>query len=67
MNLVKKYLKEEKYSLKDVPEDFWNDPLYKKVLTSKNPKEFKKALETLLSIRGSSAVAALQQVMKQKK
>jgi len=54
-------------SLSDVPKDFMNDPLYKKVLTAKNEKDFKKALDTLLSIRGSGAIKALQQAMKKGK
>lgn len=53
-------------SLKDIPKEFMNDPLYKAVLTAKNEKDFKKHLDTLLSIRGSSAVKALQNAMKGK-
>lgn len=62
---VEKYLTEA--SLKDVPKDFMDDPLYKAVLMSKNEKEFKKALDTLLSIRGSNALNALKAAMKKMK
>jgi len=58
----KEYINEAK--LKDVPKSFMDDPLYKKVLTAKDEKSFKKALETLLSVRGSNAVTALQKAMK---
>lgn len=47
-----------------VPQEFMEDPLYKAVLTAKNEKEFKKALDTLLSVRGPGAVKALQTAMK---
>lgn len=60
----KKQLKES--DLKDVPKEFMDDPLYKKVLTAKNEKEFKKALENLLSIRGKDAITNLQKQMKGK-
>ena len=60
------YIKEN-YSMKDVPKEFMGDPLYKAVLTAKNPKEYEKALKTLQSIRGSSAVGALKAAMDNKK
>lgn len=47
--------------------DFMDDPLYKAVLTAKNEKEFKKNLDTLLSIRGPSALKLLQSVLKKDK
>jgi hypothetical protein len=53
-------------SMKDVPSEFMNDPLYKKVLTSKNEREYKKALDTLKSIRGPQAVKVLQNAIKRK-
>ena len=62
---LEKYLNEAK--MKDVPKSFMADPLYKKVLTAKDEKSFKKALDTLLSIRGSGAVTALQKAMNQNK
>jgi len=46
---------------------FMEDPLYKAVLTAKNESEFKKKLDTLLSIRGSSALKSLQNAMKKAK
>jgi len=55
------------FGKKDVPKEFMNDPLYKKVLTAKNKKDFDKALETLQKIRGSSAVASLKKAIKKKK
>jgi len=61
---IDKYLVNESPTLKDVPKIFMDDPLYKKVLTAKNPEEFKKALDTLLSIRGKDAVKNLQKAMK---
>ena len=56
----------EKESLKDVPKEFMEDPLYKAVLTAKNKKEYDKALKELLSIRGKNAVDALKHAMKDK-
>jgi len=64
MSKFKDYINE--VSLKDVPKEFMDDPLYKAVLTAKNEKEFKKNLDTLLSIRGPSAVKSLQNAMKGK-
>jgi hypothetical protein len=59
MKTYKNHLKEAK-----VPQEFMEDPLYKAVLTAKNEKEFKKALDTLMSVRGSSAVTSLQNAIK---
>ena len=39
---------------------FKNDPLYKDVIMSKNSKEFKKAIDTLRSIRGPNAIKLLK-------
>ena len=64
MSKFKDYINE--VSLKDVPKEFMDDPLYKAVLTAKNEKEFKKNLDKLLSVRGSNAVKALQNAMKGK-
>lgn len=55
-------LSEEKgYTVKQlskwgVPNEFLKDPLYVKVLTAKNRKEYDKALDTLKKIRGETAV-----------
>ena len=61
---IRDYLTEAKPEMKDVPKEFMNDPLYKKVLTAKDEKSFKKALDTLLSIRGPEAIKSLQSAMK---
>jgi hypothetical protein len=69
MSIVDKldnFLKEAN-TIKDVPEEFMNDPLYKAVITAKDKKSFDKALDTLKKIRGSGAVDALKHAMKQKK
>jgi len=58
---------EKKYTLLDVPQEFLGDPLYKAVLTAKDRKEYDKALDTLKSIRGSSAVQAIQNAIKKHK
>ena len=39
---------------------FQNDPLYKDVIMATNSKDFKKAIDTLRSIRGPSAIALLK-------
>ena len=54
----------ESTSIKDVPKEFINDPLYKAVLTAKDKKSQDKALKNLLSIRGSGALDALKHAMK---
>lgn len=59
---IDKYLNEE-LTYKDV-EEFKKDPLYLKVLQSKSKQEFEKNLETLKSVRGSSAVNNLKQILK---
>ena len=58
---------EKKYTLLDVPQEFLGDPLYKAVLTAKDKKAYDKALDTLKSIRGSSAVQAIQNAIKKHK
>jgi hypothetical protein len=55
-----------KKKLIDVPKEFWDDPLYKNVLTAKNKKKFDKALDTLKKIRGSNAVMALKKAIGKK-
>jgi hypothetical protein len=61
-----KYLLKEAPSYKDIPIEFREDPLYNAVLTAKNAKDYKKALDTLLSIRGSNAIDALKHAMNKK-
>ena len=39
----------------DIPKAYMNDPLYKAVITSKNQKEYDKAVKTLKGIRGETA------------
>ena len=39
---------------------FKNDPLYKDVIMSTNSKDFKKAIDTLRSIRGPNAIKLLK-------
>jgi len=39
---------------------FQNDPLYKDVIMAKNSKDFKKAIDTLRSIRGPNAIKLLK-------
>lgn len=60
-------LYEVKYQLKDVPKEFMADPLYKNVLTAKDKASYEKALKTLMSIRGRSAVDSLKYAMEKKK
>ena len=57
----------EEATLKDVPKEFMDDPFYKDVLTAKNEKEYKKALEKLISVRGRGAIEALKNAMRGKK
>jgi len=56
----------DEMGLNDIPSEFMNDPLYKKVLTAKNAKAQKKALDTLKSIRGPNALSALKAAMNPK-
>ena len=64
MPRFKKYVEEA--SIRDVPKEFMNDPLYKNVLIAKDEKEFKKRLNILLSVRGNDAVKILQNAIKGK-
>lgn len=64
MNILEKIDKRLK---NDEMKPFMEDPLYKAVLTAKNEKDFKKKLDTLLSIRGSNALKSLQNAMKKAK
>lgn len=39
----------------NIPKAYMDDPLYKAVITSKNQKEYDKAVKTLKAIRGETA------------
>ena len=56
----------DEMGLSDIPSEFMNDPLYKKVLTAKSASAQKKAMETLKSIRGPGALKALKFAMNPK-
>lgn len=64
--LLGEALLEKKYTLKDIPKEFMEDPLYKAVFVAKDKKSYDKALKTLLSIRGRSAIDALKNAMGKK-
>ena len=67
LNTTDYSLYEAKYKLSDVPKEFMADPLYKNVLTAKDKQSYEKALKTLLSIRGRSAVDSFKYAMEKKK
>ena len=63
--LAKALLGEErKITVKDLPFMYHKDPLYKAVLMAPNEKEYKKALETLKSIRGETAFKNFKKALK---
>lgn len=52
-----------KKKMKNIPAKFLNDPLYKAVLTAKNQAEYKKAINTLVAIRGRNATVVLKKAI----
>lgn len=46
-------------------QEFFDDPLYRSVLTSKNQEAYDKAVDTLLSIRGPGALDTLKAALKE--
>jgi hypothetical protein len=62
---IKEYLTEQKKP-HYIPDEYWNDPLYKAVLTAKSEKEQKEKIDILISIRGKSAWANFQKIVKKK-
>jgi len=56
----------DEMGMNDIPSEFMNDPLYRKVLTAKSSAAQKKALETLKAIRGPGALKALKFAMNPK-
>ena len=51
---------------KDLERNIENDPLYMAVINAKNAQERERAVKTLSSIRGSTAVSLLIQYLKKK-
>ena len=69
--MAKKWEKEESINeanasviRKKLLKQFGDDPLYKDFIIAKTPKEQKKALKTLKSIRGFNAVRLMQKYVK---
>ena len=56
----------DEMGMNDIPSEFMNDPLYRKVLTAKSAAAQKKAMETLKAIRGPGALNALKFAMNPK-
>lgn len=65
---AKKFMREEKKDWHDEYNTYMKDPLYAAVLTSINdPKKFKKAVDTLKSIRGKQAATNIANLIKKVK
>ena len=69
--MAKKWEKEESINEADASvirkkllKQFGDDPLYKDFIIAKTPKDQKKALKTLKSIRGGNAVRLMQKYVK---
>jgi len=67
VKLVEKTLEEDVINRKAAMKKYGNDPLYKAVIDAKNQDEAKKAIDTLIKIRGKSALANLKKVLMNEK